>query len=365
MNGVLLAMMLVLQGTAPAPAGTAADLPPPPEQVMAIPADLRAQFRREVVDATPFPEARLQRLVSFVYAKSGLGVEYKPDATHTVAESFASREVNCLSSTLLVVALAREAGLRADGQQVDRIMTWGASGSTVIQSKHVNAVVRITEKREFVVDVDGEGDLPIRDAPDPMSDAHLLALFYGNRAMELLLEDRLAEARLWLDAAFRQEPNDAGLLNNAGVLSLRGGDAEAAEAYFLKAIDRNPQELSALSNLVQLYRKQGDSRAAYWGARADEVLRTDPYYQFTLGRQHELAGRYDEALRQYSRAVRLNRGEPRFRFGLARVHYLAGNYRKADRALEKAARLATGIERGQYQNKLAALRRLERSARVN
>ena len=365
MNGVLLAMMLALQGTAQAPAGTAAEMPPPPEQVMAMPAELRARFRKEVVDATPFPEARLQRLVSFVFGNSGLGVEYKPDATHTVAESFASRQVNCLSSTMLVVALAREAGLRADGQQVDRIMTWGASGSTVIQSKHVNAVVRITEKREFVVDVDGEGDLPIRDAPDPMSDTHLLALFYGNRAMELLLEDRLAEARLWLDAAFRQEPGDPGLLNNAGVLSLREGDAAGAEEYFLKAISRNPQELSALSNLVQLYRKQGDSREAYWRTRADEILSADPYYQFTLGREHELAGRYEEALKQYNKAVRLNRSEPRFRFGLARVHYLSGDYRKADRALEKAANLATGNERGQYQHKLAALRRLERSARIN
>src|SRR5690606_41861547 len=71
-----------------------------------------------------------------------------------------------------------------------------------------SAVVKVTDKREFVVDVDGEGDLPIRDAPDPMGDAHLLALFYGNRAMELLLEDRLAEARLWLDAAFRQERSE-------------------------------------------------------------------------------------------------------------------------------------------------------------
>ncbi len=362
MNGVLLALALALQPVPqalPAEAATAS-LPPSPDQVMAIPDELRAALRRQVIDATSFPEARLERLVSFVYGQSGLGVEYKPDATHTVAESFASREVNCLSSTLLIVALAREAGLKADGQQVDRILAWGASGSTVIQSKHVNAVVKVTDKRDFVVDVNGE-DLLIRDAPDPMDDSYLLALFYGNRAMELLLEGKLEEAGDWLAAAMEQKSDDAGLLNNAGVLSLRQGNASVAEDYFLKAVDRNPEELSALSNLVSLYRRHGNgAREAYWRGRADEILRNDPYYQFTLGRQLEQAGDYDEAERQYRKAVRLSRDEPRFRFGLARVYFLSGDYRKADRALTAAAKLAQGQMRGRYEAKLAALRRLER-----
>ena len=360
MNGVLLALALAVQpGPQGQPVQTAMSLPPSPEQVMAIPDELRAAFHREVVDATSFPEARLQRLVSFVYADSGLGVEYKADATHTVAESFASREVNCLSSTLLIVALAREAGLVADGQQVERILTWGASGATVIQSKHVNAVVKVADKRDFVVDIDGE-DLVIRDAPDPMSDSHLLALFYGNRAMELLLENRLDEADAWLAAAFRQKSDDAGLLNNAGVLSLRRGDTKTAERYFLQAVERNDVELSALSNLVALYRRLGNGgREAYWRGRADEILRQDPYYQFTLGRQHERAGDYDAAEKQYRRAIRLNRNEPRFRYGMARVHFLEGKYEKADRELMAAVKLAGGQLRGRYQDKLAALRRLD------
>ena len=75
MNGVLLALALAVQpGPQGQPVETAMSLPPSPEQVMAIPDELRAAFHREVVDATSFPEARLQRLVSFVYADSGLGV---------------------------------------------------------------------------------------------------------------------------------------------------------------------------------------------------------------------------------------------------------------------------------------------------
>lgn len=359
MNGLLLAFALVLQpATQLQPAIGSEELPPPPEQVMAMPDELRSAFRKEVVDATSFPETRLEKLVAFVFDKRGLGVEYRSDATQTVSESFHSREVNCLSSTLLILALAREAGLQARAQQVDRILSWGAAGETVIQSRHANAIVAVGDNRKFVVDVDAS-DVPADDALNPISDEQLLALYYGNRAMELMVDGRLAEAKAWLDAAFRHAPGDVTLWNNAGVLSLRMGDATGAEDYFLKAIAKDSGQIATLSNLVSFYRRQGNGeRVAYWRARADKALQKDPYYQFSLGRQHEQAGAYKDALRQYRRAVRLNRGEHRFHFGLARIYFELGEYRKADRELVTAMKLAEGDLRGRYQDKLAALRRL-------
>lgn len=361
MNSVLFALTLalspVVQGTS---VEGARDLPPSPEQVLSIPDELRAAFRREVVDATRFPEARLEKLVAFVFDKRGLGVEYKPDTTQTVSESFHTREVNCLSSTLLIVALAREAGLQAEAQQIDRILSWGATGETVIQSKHANAIVHVTDKRKFVIDVDAS-DVQATDALNPISDEQLLALYYSNRAMELMVQSRLKEAQAWLDAALHHSPEDATLWNNAGVLSLRMGDAAAAENYFLKAVGKEPKQISALSNLVSFYRKQGDGKqVTYWRARADQVLQKDPYYQFSLGRQYEQAGAYADAIDQYRRAIRLNRDEHRFHFGMARVYLELGDYRKADRELATAVELAQGGLRGRYQDKLVALRRLER-----
>lgn len=334
-------------------------LPPPPADVMEIPEELRLAFHREVIDATPYPEARLQRLVAFVFGKRGLGIEYKADATQTVAESFASRKVNCLSSTLLIVALAREAGLHADGQQVDAILAWGATRDTVIQSKHANAVVKVADKRTFIVDVDAS-DVLARDAPQPISDAQLLALFYGNRAMELMIEGKLVEAKSWIDVATRLSPRDPGLLNNAGVIEFRMGDAHAAERHFLDAVALNESEISVLSNLVSLYRRNGDTaRMEVWQSRADRALRKDPYYQYTLGGEFEQEGRYRDALRQYRRAARLNRDEHLFHLGLARVHFRLGEYGKADRELARAREMAPVAYRQRYDSKLAALRRLQ------
>lgn len=327
---------------------------------MEIPDELRSAFHREVVDATPFPEARLQRLVAFVFGRRGLGVKYKPDATYTVAESFASRNVNCLSSTLLILALSREAGLHADAQQIDQVFTWGATGETVIQSKHVNAIVQVADKRSFIVDVDAS-DVLVRDAPQPISDEHLFALFYGNRAMELMLDNKLKEASIWTDVALSHSPGDAGLWSNAGVIRLRMGDAGLAERYFLKAISLNKKEMSALSNIISLYIRQDNGRLAnYWQEYANKILRKNPYYQFALGQKYERGGRYRDALRKYRLASNINRADHRFYFGMARAYFYLGEYRKSKRELVRAQLLADGSDVGRYERKLAALRKYER-----
>lgn len=360
MLNVFLATLIALQASPPAPtaASRPAELPAPAEQVMAVPDELRAAFRERVVDARRSPKQRLNRLVEFVFDKNGLGVEYQPDASLTVGEAFQQRKANCLSSTLLVVALAREAGLNAYGQQIGRVLSWGSAGEIVMQSMHANAIIEV-EGRRYVVDVDASDATAATDALHPVSDEQLLALYYGNRAMELMVAGRQSEAKPWLEMALRYAPDDPTLLNNAGVLSMRTGDAAAAEKYFLSAIGKEPELMSGLSNLVAYYRKIGDeSRVAFWQSRAEKVLRKDPYYQFTLGRQLEQSGNYAEAAKQYRRAIDLNRNEHQFHFGLARVYFNLGDFRGADRQLSIAHKLSIGSARERYGDKLAALRKL-------
>lgn len=355
MLNALLATLLALQIPNSVPP---AELPPPPEKVLAVPEELRKAFRDRVVDARRSPKQRLSRLVEFVFDKNGLGIEYQPDASLTVEEAFQERKVNCLSSTLLVVALAREAGLNAYGQQIDRVLSWGSAGEIVMQSMHANAIIEV-EGRRYVVDVDASEATAATDALHPVSDQQLLALYYGNRAMELMVAGRQSEATPWIDAALRYAPDDPTLLNNAGVLSLRTGNPAAAEAYFKNAIGQKPELMSALSNLVAFYKNRGDSeRAGMWRTRAEKVLRKDPYYQFTLARQFEQAGNYSEAARMYRRAIALNRKEHRFHFGLARIYFTLGDFRGADRELSVAYKLSIGNDRDRYGDKLAALRKL-------
>lgn len=356
---IVFATVLALQMFVSAKASAAIDPPAAPEQVLAVPEGLREDFRKQVLETTRAPNLRLKRLVEFMFDQKGLGVEYEPSATYTVAEVYRTRKANCLAFTLLTVALAREAGLEAYGQQIDRVLSWDVTGRVVLQSLHANAGV-VIDNRHFVVDVASD-EIRASSVQHRISDDRLLALYYDNRAMELMVAGHYADAKTWLDTALRYSPDDAAFWNNAGVLNQRMGNAAEAEHLLLKAVGRNPRLTSALSNLVAMYRNKGDAEnASLWQARADKVMHGDPFYQFAVGQQKEQAGEFDEAISHYRRAIGLNRGEELFHFGLARAYFRLGKLRMANLELSRAYDLSSGQDRERYRGKLDALRQARR-----
>jgi tetratricopeptide (TPR) repeat protein len=372
----LLAAGLALQTASPVPQvaplspaaapAVAASIPPAPDQVLALPDELRKAFREQVVDSTNSPQLRLHRMVAFMLDDDGLDLQYKADATNTVAESYRTRQVNCLSFALMAIALAREAGMKAQGQQIDRVLAWNLVGDVVMQSMHANAVIRLKDRnlqvkdgRDFVLDIASNGLYTQQYIVHGygVDDERMLAAFYGNRAMELLAKGRLADSRAWLDQAMALDPEDATLWNNAGVLSQRMGDGKEAERRFVRAARLNPRHTGVLYNLVALYEGRNDAtRAAYWKERADRVLRHDPFYQFSIGERKAQAGNYEDAVRYYRRAISLDGRERIFHFGLARAYVKMGNLKRAEKELGIAYRMSEGTDRDRFQAKLDALR---------
>ena len=357
LNWLLAAALAVQADALPPPA--AIEPPPPPGQVLAVPEELRTALHARIAKPYPPRRERLQQLVDFMFAPGGMGIQYSADATHTVAESWQTRQANCLAFTLLTIALARELDLPAYGQEIERVLSSEVAGNVLLQSSHVNAGIFINGGR-LVVDVASNEVLPI-SPPRRISDRHLLALFYNNRAMQFLVDGRTAEASAWLDAALDQDTTDPTLWNNAGVVSLRTGDPASAERLFLKALKKNPRQPAALYNIVSYYQHSGDAKqAARWQARAERVMRNDPVQQFALGLQSERAGDYTEAVRRFRQAIAMNRDEQLFHFGLARAYLGLGQLQLADSELVRAHDLASDPDRVRYQAKLDALRRMPR-----
>lgn len=330
--------------------------PVPAERVLAIPQGLREEFQAKVL-STKSPELRLYRLVDFMLKPEGLGLHYKPNANHTVEESYRTREVNCMAFTMMALALAREAGLNAHAQQIDKVMAWDMTGDVVTQSLHANVVVNLGT-RKYMLDI-AVGNLAQPVVDYKISDEHLLALFYGNRAMDLLVAGRLQEASRWQDEALRHDQHDATLLNNAGVLRQRLHDPVGAERLYLKAVELNPGLTSAVANLVALYRQRGDIRQAnVWRQHADRLLKRDPFYQFAQGRREEDAGDFPDAIRHYKRAISLYGSEHLFHFYLARAYFKQGSLHAADSELILAQRLSVGADQQRYQAKRVALQKM-------
>ncbi|WP_235580254.1 tetratricopeptide repeat protein [Rhodanobacter sp. Soil772] len=306
---------------------------------MAVPPELRAQLQQQVIDAGGSGRSRLERLVGFLFQKPGLGMEYSADATSTVEQAYRTRKANCLTFTLLTVVLARESGLQAYGQELDDIVAWRVGDDIIYRFNHVNAGIAIGRSR---LTVDVARDLvTARNPPQPISDQRLLALYYNNRAAELLVGASPAAAIPYMAMALQLAPRYASAWANAGVLHLRLGDPRAAERDYLKALALDPANAGALVNMVALYRYNGDeARRAIYARRLEKVQVKDPYFQFLQAEDDEKRGDYAGAVQHYRQAIRLYDGDSRFYFGLARAYQQLGEERHARRAMSRAAALS-------------------------
>ncbi|WP_325170106.1 type IV pilus biogenesis/stability protein PilW [Noviherbaspirillum pedocola] len=99
--------------------------------------------------------------------------------------------------------------------------------------------------------------------------------FSNNYGWFLCQNGRVRESISYFEAASRNRSyaSPAKALNNAGVCSLKLGDAVAAERYFNEAFKSNPGNLDTSLNLARLYYGRGDfQRARFYIGR---VTRSD------------------------------------------------------------------------------------------
>ena len=359
-SGLLLTAALALspQVALPSPPAAVIIAEPvvPPEQVLAIPASLRAALQERVISRSPPGEPRMRRLAEFLFDTDGINLLYEHDADFTVAQAWDTRKANCLTFTLLTVALAREAGLEAYGQEISKTLSWYSEGDTVYFSNHVNVGIRIGVHR-YTLDVASDRVLS-KDPPEKIDDQRLLAIHYSNRAANLLAANRLADADAYSEAALRSDGRYATAWSNAGVLRLRQGRGDEAEAAFLHALELDRSHDGALANLALLYGNRGDhARQAEYNRRIERIRERNPFHYFMLAVDDEKRGDYAGAADHYRRAIKLYDGEHRFHFGLARAYLHLGESAKAGMALRRAQEVSNGATSDRYQAKLEQLRR--------
>jgi Flp pilus assembly protein TadD len=352
----MIAWVLAAALALPVPMAAPETAPPSPEQVMAVPSPLRAQLQAEVIDPARGDLDRLQRLVRFLDDdQRGLGLQYREDATHTVAEAYLDRQANCVTYTLMFLALARLAGLEAYPQEIEETLSWQQLGDIVYRGNHVNVRAR-AGRRYYLVDV-GSDSVVGRHPAKRISMQRALAQYYNNRAVVLLSEQRMSAALVHAGIARELDPEYPISWSNTGVLRLRSGDRSGAERAYLTALRLDPDNASALFNLVGLYQRSGDrEREAPLRKRLEKVEQKDPFHHYLLAVEYEKRGDGARAVEHYLRAIRLHGDEHRFYSGLARAYLLDGNPRRARRALLRALSLASDqATRASYQARLEQL----------
>lgn len=126
----------------------------------------------------------------------------------------------------------------------------------------------------------------------------------------------------------------------AGTVAYLSGDLEQALAHFMAAVERNPQDAEAISNLGQVLVKLG--RAGDALAHFQKALSLVPgrwEYQFNLARALGVLGRWDEAIAGYREAQRLFPNDYVTTFNLALAHHKKGDAAAAVDEYQKAIAL--------------------------
>ena len=158
-------------------------------------------------------------------------------------------------------------------------------------------------------------------------------------------------------SGLQRHPDSLLLLSHLGVAQSRSGDLEGALTTNLRLIEKSPNNVGTLFNLVILNNGLGRSdEAIMWGDRAVKLLRgrhggigaNISNYNLLVDLYLE-KGRLLDAAELLQDMIELAPDEYRYPFGLAKIHSELGNTEKAEQFGKSALTLAPDGERPQIE----------------
>lgn len=310
----------------------------PAENLLEV-TDEMAAFVAEHAPPTLSKEKRSWALAYAAVDPYLMGFKYNPSLTLPPAEAFRRRTGNCMSFSLMLVAMARHAGIDARFEAAVLPPDWSSSNDIFLNSQHINVLLG-REHNTYLVDVSGNvfgRELTTRR----LSDREAEAQYYNNLGVDALLENDRATAWARFRQAINTDPRAAYLWSNLGVVYNRNQQPRDAEWAYHRALSVNRWESIAINNLYVMYQQQGRIREA--AEIEDEVerhRRRNPYYLAMLADDAVASEQYDDAIALLRRSIKINEDEYRFHGALAQAQYLAGRYEEAQSSLDTARSLA-------------------------
>lgn len=323
-----------------------------PVALLKVNDDMRRFLAQHVTEGAS-TERKAEQILRAIL-RDGLNLEYESFKTYTADEAYYKNTGNCLSFTALFIALAREAGIDAQFQQVDVPPNWAQQDGVYAFNLHINALIN-SRPVDKVVDFnlqDFDADYPRR----AMSDEKATAQYHNNKAVEALSQNDFSTALLQLRTAISLDPKASYYWNNLGALYRRAGHVDAALASYQIALSISPEPI-AMSNLARHFRKAGNADAAVFYENKIRYFRDkNPFYHYQLAKQSYAKTDYKSAQKQVRRAIKLDKYQHRFHRLMALVQLQHGDRESAKHSFERAAKLANEPkDRAVYARKLALL----------
>ncbi len=285
----------------------------------------------------------------------GRGITYSAYDTITGIDAFERREANCISYTLLYVAMARHLGLKAEVNEVILPPTWDMRATdTFLLMRHVNAKVFLPRPNRSFVRVVGTADVSDivvdlemrRFRPhykQQIIDKDLVAAqFYSNRGMELASEGDARAGFLYLRKALVMSQQASYIWSNFGSVYRRQNLLPEAEAIYLHGLSINPRDYTIMHNLAGLYKEMGNvEQSEYYQKRVRTYRNANPYYMFKRAQEALEKGERDGALVLIKRAIKKEGSEARFYRLAADIYDQLGDKENAQHMRYKLYQLST------------------------
>lgn len=122
-------------------------------------------------------------------------------------------------------------------------------------------------------------------------------------AISNLLNGNLQEAETAFNGLLAQQPGHAGALNGLGLIAIRRGDGQAAEAHWTAAVQAAPGFAAPYANLGGLLRHQDPIRAADYYQKAMALDPKDPQPVFALATLLDDNGQHAKAVALADEAI--------------------------------------------------------------
>jgi Flp pilus assembly protein TadD len=239
---------------------------------------------------------------------------------------------------------------------VDIPPDWTVQGGAFVLNRHVNVLVELGFPGKRVVDFNIDDFRTSYDRRE-VHDRRAVAHYYNNMGVDRMLAGETVEALLYFRKAVENDHRFSPPWGNLGTLYRRNGRLAYAERAYLQALDANPGDIVAMSNLADLYEKQGDAeRAAGYRRRVDAHRMSNPYYRYRLARIAFLAEDYDTSIGHLKYSVRKKKNEDTFYFLMGLNYLKKGDESAARQWLEKAEQVAEDDDlQRNYHSKLEIL----------
>ncbi|HET7931072.1 MAG TPA: tetratricopeptide repeat protein [Rhodanobacteraceae bacterium] len=369
----------LLAGCASVPAARTSDVTPlfrdelfkPPAEpvdsraIFAVDAPMRRFLAEEIIPQARHKDPR-QALLDALRGK--LRIDYDSEITRTASQTFAAREGNCLSLVIMAAALAKQLDIHVTFQDVYDFDTWSRDAGLAILSQHVNLVLgqRVRNTRLFAGDATPMivDFLPPRQVADavsrPVSEQTVVAMYMNNRAAEVMVNGDFDRAYWFTRAALKSDPGFADAANTLGVIYLARHHPVPAERAMRYALQRDPDNLPALSNLSGLLAAEGrNAEARELAQRLARIQRHSPFEYYDRGMDAMHAGQFEEAARLFEKALSQRPYDVPSHFQLAVAAMHLGDMRRARKQLELAKKNSTTpASRAIYAAKLRHLESL-------